>query len=100
MAENFCFDGSRQADSIDTDKYIADVSAILMKNLPWWAQLRRGPRFSVAVMDEWEKKLSRIAEIIAYQNIVSISGVPSWNDIGQKNIRDYRDKTCEKFGLI
>lgn len=92
LGQNFALGGSRQADSIGTDKYIADVSAILMKNLPWWAQLRRSPRFSVAVMDEWEKKLSRIAEIIAYQNIVSISGVPSWNLILARKILEITGK--------
>jgi len=97
LGQNFALGGSRQKDGIGDDKYIADVSAILMKNLPWWAQLRRSPRFSVAAMNEWEEKLSRIAEIIAYQNIVSISGVPSWNLVlarkileitGKRNLRE------------
>ena len=63
-----------------------------MKNLPWWAQLRRSPRFSVASMNEWEEKLSRIAEIIAYQNIVSISGVPSWNLVLARKILEITGK--------
>ncbi|MDD3285079.1 MAG: GH3 auxin-responsive promoter family protein [Patescibacteria group bacterium] len=97
LGQNFALGGSRQSDGIGANKYIADVSAILMKNLPWWAQLRRSPRFSVAAMGEWEEKLERIAEIIAYQNIVSISGVPSWNLVlakkileitGKKNLRE------------
>lgn len=95
--QNFALGGSRQFSEIGEDKYIADVSVILMKNLPWWAQLRRSPKFSVACMTEWEKKLSQIAEIIAYQNIVSLSGVPSWNLVlakkileitGKKNLRE------------
>ena len=97
LGQNFALGGSRQAAEIGDDKYIADVSVILMKNLPWWASLRRSPRFSVAAMSEWEEKLTRIAEIIAYQNIVSLSGVPSWNLIlakkileltGKKNLRE------------
>ncbi len=97
LGQNFALGGSRQAAEIGEDKYIADVSVILMKNLPWWAQFRRSPRFSVASMSEWESKLVTIAEIIAYQNIVSISGVPSWNLVlakkileitGKKNLRE------------
>lgn len=97
MGQNFALGGSRQFSEIGADKYIADVSVILMKNLPWWARLRRSPHFSVACMTEWEDKLVRIAEIIAYQNIVSLSGVPSWNLVlakkileltGKKNLRE------------
>ncbi|MDD2680954.1 MAG: GH3 auxin-responsive promoter family protein [Patescibacteria group bacterium] len=97
MGQNFALGGSRQFSEIGADKYIADVSVILMKNLPWWARLRRSPKFSVACMTEWEEKLTQIAEIIAYQNIVSLSGVPSWNLVlakkileltGKKNLRE------------
>ncbi|MCF7860561.1 GH3 auxin-responsive promoter family protein [Patescibacteria group bacterium] len=97
MGQNFALGGSRQLSEIGADKYIADVSVILMKNLPWWARLRRSPHFSVACMSEWEDKLLRISEIIAYQNIVSLSGVPSWNLVlakkileltGKKNLRE------------
>jgi hypothetical protein len=92
LGQNFALGGSRQDAEIGADKYIADVSVILMKNLPWWAQLRRSPRFSVASMSEWEAKLARIAEIIAYQNIVSLSGVPSWNLILAKKILEMTGK--------
>ena len=92
LGQNFALGGSRQFTEIGADKYIADVSVIIMKNLPWWARLRRSPRFSVASMPEWEAKLSRIAEIIAYQNIVSLSGVPSWNLVLIKKILELTGK--------
>ncbi|PKM87349.1 hypothetical protein CVU83_03120 [Candidatus Falkowbacteria bacterium HGW-Falkowbacteria-2] len=93
LGQNFALGGSKQADEIGDGKYIADVSVILMKKLPWWAQLRRSPRFSVAAMSEWEEKLSRISEIIAYQNIVSLSGVPSWNLALAKKILEITGKS-------
>jgi len=92
LGQNFGLGGSRQKMDIGMDKYIADVSVIIMKNLPWWARLRRSPRFSVAAMAEWEEKLNQIAEIIAYQNIISISGVPSWNLILIKKILEITGK--------
>ncbi|MEI7620272.1 MAG: GH3 auxin-responsive promoter family protein [Candidatus Falkowbacteria bacterium] len=92
LGQNFGLGGSRQKTDIGTDKYIADVSVIIMKNLPWWARLRRSPRFSVAAMSEWEDKLNQISEIIAYQNIVSISGVPSWNLILARKILEITGK--------
>lgn len=92
LGQNFALGGSRQQAEIGADKYIADVSVILMKNLPWWAKLRRSPRFSVAAMSEWEEKLVSIAEVIAHQNIVSLSGVPSWNLILAKKILELSGK--------
>lgn len=92
LGRNFALGGSRQKDQIGSDKYIADVSVILMKNLPWWARLCRSPRFSIASMGEWEEKLQRIAEIIAYQNIISLSGVPSWNLVLAKKVLELTGK--------
>lgn len=90
--QNFALGGSRQKDKIGEGKYIADVSVILMKKLPWWAQLRRSPRFSIASMSEWEEKLLRITEVIAFQNIVSLAGVPSWNLALAKKVLDLTGK--------
>ncbi|MCF7819947.1 MAG: GH3 auxin-responsive promoter family protein [Candidatus Pacebacteria bacterium] len=77
--QNFALSGSRQNEEIARNKYIADVSVIIIKNLPWWAKLRRSPKFSLASMSNWEEKIPKIAETISKQNITSLSGVPSWN---------------------
>lgn len=92
LGQSFGLGGSRQNTDIGAGKYIADVSVILMKKLPWWARSHRSPRFSVAAMSEWEEKINQIAEIIAYQNIVSISGVPSWNLILARKILEITGK--------
>ncbi|MDR0619871.1 MAG: GH3 auxin-responsive promoter family protein [Bacteroidales bacterium] len=56
-----------------------DVSAILMKNLPFWVARKRTPSLEIALMKEWESKLEKIsAQAIAHPNISDISGVPSW----------------------
>ena len=70
--------GSHYASSVNIDTYFGDVSAILMQHLPFWAQIYRTPAISVALMDEWEEKLQKMAEITATENVVSIAGVPSW----------------------
>jgi hypothetical protein len=57
---------------------VGDVSAIVMQNLPTWAQAIRTPSLSVALMDEWETKLARMAAITARENVTSILGVPTW----------------------
>lgn len=70
--------GSHHASNVNADVYFGDVSAILMQHLPFWAQIYRTPDISVALMDEWEEKLQKMAEITATENVVSIAGVPSW----------------------
>ena len=77
--KNFSLSGSRQNEKIAKGKYIADVSVIIIKNLPFWAKLKRSPKFSLASMPKWEEKIPKIAQTISKQNICSLSGVPSWN---------------------
>ncbi len=58
--------------------YFGDISAILLQHLPFWAQLMRVPERNIALMSEWEEKLGRMADAVISENMVSISGVPSW----------------------
>ncbi|MBK7213263.1 MAG: GH3 auxin-responsive promoter family protein [Bacteroidales bacterium] len=70
--------GSFNLDDAQADTYHGDVSAIIMENLPFWIQLIRTPDLSVALMDEWESKIERIARITAEEDVTNITGVPSW----------------------
>ena len=58
--------------------YIANISAIVMKNLPFWAQLGRTPGLEVTMMNDWEAKVKKIAEITTQQKITSLAGSPMW----------------------
>lgn len=55
-----------------------DVSAVIMKNLPIWAQLIRTPDLEVALLGEWEDKIAKMAAITSTENVSSILGVPTW----------------------
>jgi len=70
--------GSRQINNVSNDSYFGDLSAILIQNMPFWAQFIRTPDSSVALMDEWEEKIEKIARLTSATNVTSISGVPSW----------------------
>ncbi len=75
-----------------------DISAIIMKNLPFWIVRKRTPSIKIALMSEWESKLEKIAQdAINKKRISDISGVPSWMLIllnrilektGKKNIAE------------
>jgi len=71
--------GSRNIMEVSNTTFIeGDLSAILMQNLPFWAQFKRTPSLPIALMDEWENKLELMAESTMTHDVRSISGVPSW----------------------
>ena len=74
---NLALGGSKQSKPSDP-YYCGDVSAIIMDHLPRWAEMFRAPKREIALMNEWESKLIRMAETTSTQNIVSLAGVPSW----------------------
>jgi hypothetical protein len=55
-----------------------DLSAIVINNLPIWAEFFRAPDMSIALMDRWDEKLEKIAQATKNENMVSLAGVPSW----------------------
>lgn len=72
--------GSQQINQLDKkgkSRY-GDVSAVILKNLPLWAQFVRTPSLDIALMDEWESKIDKMASFTAKEDVTSISGVPTW----------------------
>jgi hypothetical protein len=70
--------GSLSSVQLNDGAFAGDVSAVVMKNLPFWAQLIRTPDLDVALMDVWEKKIERMALVTSQENVTSILGVPTW----------------------
>lgn len=84
--------GSQQINQMDPrlKSYYGDVSAVIMKNLPLWAQFVRTPSLEIALMDEWEEKIERMAHATADENVTSISGVPTWTILLLKRILEIK----------
>jgi hypothetical protein len=72
--------GSLSSNPLDSDSEIqvGDISAVIMQNLPLWAQLARTPSLEIALMGEWEAKIEAMAKEVMDENVTSISGVPTW----------------------
>jgi hypothetical protein len=70
--------GSHQINQFNQKSYYGDLSAVLIQNLPLWAELYRTPKLRVALMDEWESKIGEMAKQTVGQDITNIQGVPSW----------------------
>jgi len=79
--------GTHSMQEINNESYYTgDLSAIIIQNLPFWAELRRTPDLSIALMDEWEDKICKMAEATMVHDVTSISGVPSWTLLLLKKI--------------
>lgn len=77
--KNLALGGSYKEDHFgEYNSFHGDVSAIIIQNLPMWADFFRAPEVSIALMDEWESKLEKIADSMMFENVTSIAGVPSW----------------------
>ena len=70
--------GSHKIDNFSNKSYYGDLSAILIENLPFWADFIRTPSQEIALMDKWEEKLERITNHTLQENVTNIAGVPSW----------------------
>jgi len=80
--------GSHQVNklSADSDSYYGDLSAVMLQNMPFYGNMIRTPDLSIALMDEWEEKIERMANAVIHENVTSIAGVPTWTLVLIKRI--------------
>jgi len=62
----------------DNGSYFGDLSAIIIENMPFWADFSSAPSQEVALMSDWETKMDAIINETIHENITSLAGVPSW----------------------
>ncbi|TXI35559.1 MAG: GH3 auxin-responsive promoter family protein [Niabella sp.] len=70
--------GSHNINPMNNEAQYGDLSAVLLQNTPFWGHWLRTPDLSIALMDEWESKIEKLAESTIKENVTSISGVPTW----------------------
>lgn len=87
--------GSHQINQFDKqgESYYGDVSAVIMKNLPFWVQITRTPSLDIALMDEWESKIDKMAQITSKENVTNLAGVPTWTIILLERILELTGKS-------
>jgi len=62
----------------DNGSHFGDLSAIIIENMPFWADFSSAPSQEVALMSDWETKMDAIIDETITENITSLAGVPSW----------------------
>lgn len=90
--------GSHQLNELDptSTSYYGDVSAVLMQNLPVWAQLIRTPSLEVALMSNWEEKIEKLARETAGVDVTHIAGVPTWTVLLLQRVMELQKKTVRE----
>ncbi|KGO91036.1 GH3 auxin-responsive promoter family protein [Flavobacterium subsaxonicum] len=77
----------------DNNTFFGDLSAILIDNMPFWAELSSTPSNRVSLMGEWESKLAAIVQETIHENVTSFAGVPSWMMVLLNRILEETGKT-------
>ncbi|MBL7963908.1 MAG: GH3 auxin-responsive promoter family protein [Flavobacteriales bacterium] len=85
--------GSSAIEPVRADAYSGDLSAIIIRNLPIWVELRRTPAIETALMDNWEEKIEQMARETMREDVRSIAGVPSWTLIILRRILELTGKS-------
>jgi hypothetical protein len=90
--------GSHQIGMLNEEHDIryGDLSAVLMENSPFWGQWLRTPELSIALLDEWERKIELLAQTTANENVTSLAGVPTWTLLLLKRILEIKGKQTIK----
>jgi hypothetical protein len=86
--------GSHQMNEFDSSasSFYGDVSAVIMQNLPPWAQFIRTPSLETALMTNWEEKIEKMALETADVNVTNIAGVPTWTVLLIQRIVEIKQK--------
>ncbi|MCC6258607.1 MAG: GH3 auxin-responsive promoter family protein [Chitinophagaceae bacterium] len=85
--------GSHQLSQVNEMVQYGDLSAVLMQNTPFWGHWLRTPELKIALLDDWEDKIEKLAQSTANENVTSIAGVPTWTLILLKRILEIKQKS-------
>ena len=85
--------GSSQINNFSPDSYNGDLSSILIRNLPFWAEFKRTPTLEVTLNPNFEEKIEQIAQITIKEDVTSLAGVPTWNIVMAKRILEITGKS-------
>src|SRR6195952_2238520 len=85
--------GSHMVSQFNTEVQYGDLSAVLLQNTPFWGHWLRTPELDIALLDEWEDKIEKLARKTIEENVTSISGVPTWTMVLMKRILEITGKS-------
>ena len=84
--------GSHTINQVNDEVHYGDLSAVLLQNTPFYSSWIKTPELSIALMEEWEEKIERLAHSTMKENVTSVSGVPTWTLVLFKRILEITGK--------
>ena len=77
----------------NNNTFFGDLSAILIENMPMWAEYSSTPCNKTSLMSEWETKIKAIIKETTNENVTSFAGVPSWMLVLMNRVLEETGKT-------
>lgn len=85
--------GSTDININDYNSYSGDLSAVIIKNLPFWTFLKRIPKSDIALIPDWEEKIDKIIKTCYNKKVTAFIGVPTWLLVLLNKMLDFTNKT-------
>lgn len=85
--------GSHKVNSVNSNCYYGDLSAIIIENVPFWTEFYRTPSTEISLLEEFEEKIEKIIEHSLNENVTSLAGVPSWYLVLLKRVLEVTGKS-------
>ncbi|HEY0899149.1 MAG TPA: GH3 auxin-responsive promoter family protein [Sphingobacteriaceae bacterium] len=85
--------GSAQINHLNNESRYGDLSAVILKNLPMWAEWYRTPDLSITLLENFEEKIEKTAQAIIDVNVTNMSGVPTWFVVLAKRVLEITGKS-------
>jgi hypothetical protein len=92
LGKSLVIGGSSTIEQLRPDAYTGDLSAIIIRNLPLWVEMKRTPVIETALMDNWEEKIEQMARETMREDVRCIAGVPSWTLVLLRRILELSGK--------
>lgn len=92
LGKHLILGGANTINQYQHHSYCGDLSSFIIDNFPFWVERKRTPKKEIALLDNWEEKIEKLAHATIPENVVIIAGVPSWTLLLLQRILEITEK--------
>jgi hypothetical protein len=85
--------GSHQISQLNAESFYGDLSAIMLQNMRGLGNYMNSLDLNIALMAEWEEKITKMANYTITEPITFIAGVPTWTIVLIKKVFEITGKS-------
>ncbi len=86
LGKHLIIGGSSTLHANGSGSYTGDLSAIIVRNLPTWVEMRRTPGREITLLEDWEEKVDLMVDQIIREDVRILAGIPSWMLVVTKRV--------------